>query len=287
MRPNRVSPTTNTLEVITVNQIATTDNQITPVPSQGEMQVILQQADLLAASSIVPQAYRRQPGNIVAAALMGRSFGWDAMSAMRFVQVIQGNATLKPEAMLALIRQKGHSVQIERLENGVRITGKRADTGDTDSVTFTVDDAKRAGLLNNGTWKSYPIDMCQWRAVSRIARSLFADVTLGAAYTPEELAIAKEQTDTIVEVDGSVSTVAEYDWDAAITACETSEQARDLYNTAARALAPSTVLDAIIARGQLLVAAEAPTADQFLTTEELFDGDVVDADLVTEGDVMS
>lgn len=158
-------------------------------PSASELDVIERQADALARSSIVPPDYRGKPANIIAAALMGRSFGWDATTSMRMVTVISGTAGLKPEAMLALIRQRGHHVTIEAHADGrgVTVHGKRADNGDTASSSFTVADAERAGLTRSSAWKSYPVDMCQWRAVARLARSLFGDVVLGAGYVAEEL----------------------------------------------------------------------------------------------------
>lgn len=158
-------------------------------PSASELDVIERQADALARSSIVPPDYRGKPANIIAAALMGRSFGWDATTSMRMVTVISGTAGLKPEAMLALIRQRGHHVTIEAHADGrgVTVLGKRADNGDTASSSFTIADAERAGLTRSSAWKSYPVDMCQWRAVARLARSLFGDVVLGAGYVAEEL----------------------------------------------------------------------------------------------------
>jgi hypothetical protein len=103
--------------------------------------------------------------------------------------VIQGTASLKPEAMLALIRQRGHHVSIEPHANGrgVTVTGKRADNGDTAAASFTLEDAERAGLTKSQAWRNYPTDMCQWRAVARLSRSLFGDVVLGAGYIPEEI----------------------------------------------------------------------------------------------------
>lgn len=158
-------------------------------PSASELDVIERQADALARSSIVPPDYRGKPANIIAAALMGRSFAWDATTSLRMITVIQGAASLKPEAMLALIRQRGHHVAIEPHADGrgVTVRGKRADNGDEAAASFTLADAERAGLTRSSAWKSYPVDMCQWRAVARLARSLFGDVVLGCGYVPEEL----------------------------------------------------------------------------------------------------
>lgn len=179
-------------------------------PGANELDVIIRQAKLLAESTIVPRDYQRSPGNVVAAALMGRAFGWDAMTSMRMVTVIQGTASLKPEAQLALIRQRGHSVRIEQHADGKGVTvhGQRRDTGDTASATFTLADAERAGLLRNGTWKAYPLDMCQWRAISRLSRQLFGDVVLGAGYSPEEIALASGDVGSVeVLRDGSVAEI--------------------------------------------------------------------------------
>ena len=155
--------------------------------SEREFAMILRQADVLAQSAIIPSAYRRQPANIVAAALTGRTFGWDVLTAMRNGHVIEGTWTLKPEAMLALVRRAGHSVNGTTGPDGATVTGKRRDTSDEMTVTFAMADAQRAGLANKGTWKQYPQAMCWARAVSQLCRMLFADVTLGLSYTPEEL----------------------------------------------------------------------------------------------------
>jgi hypothetical protein len=163
--------------------------------------LIQSQAGVLAQSDIIPQAYRRKPANIIAAAMSGRDFGWDVMTSIRNGHVIEGQWTLKPEAMLALIRRAGHSVKIERRADGVMVTGTRSD-GEHDSmeVTFTFDDAVRAGLvkLKDGQpfarsssgkpmpWEQYPVTMCQWRAIAILGKGLFSDVTLGV-YSAEEL----------------------------------------------------------------------------------------------------
>ena len=187
----------------TGNSLVSTSQSMSAVPSANELDLIMRQADMLARSTIVPRDYQNKPGNVVAAALMGRSFGWDAMSSMRLITVIQGTATIKPEAMLALIRSRGHSVQVTREADRVIVKGTRCDNGDIDLQSFSLKDAERAGLLRNNTWKQYPIDMCQWRAVSRLARSLFSDVVLGAGYTPEEIVLARS-AEGVIEVEDYV-----------------------------------------------------------------------------------
>jgi hypothetical protein len=162
-----------------------------------ELETMIRQADLLSQSTIIPRDYRGKPANVLVAAMTGRTFGWDVMTAMRNGHVIEGTWTIKPEAMLALIRRAGHSVTGETSPEGATVVGKRGDTGDEMSVTFTMADAVRAGLAAKTNWKQYPQAMCWARAVSQLARMLFADVTLGLSYTPEELGAE-------VDADGAV-----------------------------------------------------------------------------------
>lgn len=181
--------------------------------SAHELDVMMRQADLLSQSDIIPSAYRRKPANILVAAMTGRTFGWDAITAMRNGHVIEGTWTIKPEAMLALVRRAGHSVNGTTSATKATVAGKRGDTGDEMTVEFTVNDAVRAGLctIKDGKpyarsssgkrlpWEQYPQAMCWARAVSQLCRMLFADVTLGLSYTPEELGAHVDADGAVIE----------------------------------------------------------------------------------------
>lgn len=154
--------------------------------------LVMREAEVLASARTVPAAYRGQASDIVAAGLFGRTFGWDVMTSMQNIHVIEGSASMKPEAMLGLVRRAGHSVEMT-VEDGVATAvGKRCDSGDEHTATFSLDDAEKAGIGGKRNWKQYPEAMLTWRAVSKLCRNLFSDVTLGASYVPEELG---EETD--------------------------------------------------------------------------------------------
>lgn len=101
---------------------------------------------------------------------------------------LQGKIGMSSEMMASLIRQQGHSViKDERSNEKICILkGKRADNGDTWSISFSMDDARRAGLAKN-MYEKYPAVMLYNRAMSMLARQLFPDVIKGAGYTMEEL----------------------------------------------------------------------------------------------------
>lgn len=119
---------------------------------------------------------------------------------------VNGKIGMSTEMMASLIRQAGHSiVKDEKSDNSVCILrGKRADNGDTWIVTFSMEDARRAGLAKN-MYEKYPSVMLYNRAMSMLARQLFPDVIKGAGYTHDELKeIASHPADTKQEASHQV-----------------------------------------------------------------------------------
>jgi len=93
---------------------------------------------------------------------------------------VQGKVELTASMMNQLIRQGGHSItKDKRSDNSVCILhGKRKDNCDTWTESFSIEDAKLAGIYRN-QWLKYPKDMLFARALSRLARQLFPDVIKG------------------------------------------------------------------------------------------------------------
>lgn len=171
----------------------------------GTFDLIVRQSEVLAQSRIIPAAYRNRAPDVIAAGLAGQAFGWDVMTSLRNYHVIEGTASLRPEAMLGLVRRAGHSVTLT-LGNGDEgrqavAIGKRADTGDEHTAIFSEADAKRAGLAGKKNWQTYLDSMLTWRAVSALCRVLYPDVVLGAGYVPEEIGGEVDATGVPVEDD--------------------------------------------------------------------------------------
>ena len=116
------------------------------------------------------------------------------MAAFEFIDVINNKPSLKPRGALALIHQSGLLAGIDIKEKtdskgnpfSCTVTLKRKN-GFEYTTTFTMDDAKRAGLIKpNGGWTKYPRNMLRWRALGYCADIVFPDV-VGGMYSPEEL----------------------------------------------------------------------------------------------------
>jgi len=164
-----------------------------------EWRMMVEQAEMLAQAQIIPRDYQKNPANLIAAGLAGQSFGWDIATSMRNFHIIEGTPSMRPEAMLGLVRGAGHSVEIEIGDGAARAVGVRADNGDQHTAMFDMNDAQAAGLTNKKNWKQYPSDMLQWRAVAKLCRALFGDVILGVSYVPEELGAVTNSRGEVVD----------------------------------------------------------------------------------------
>lgn len=106
----------------------------------------------------------------------------------------QDKIEMKSRLMSSLIRQKKHIIQKDDADPTICIlTGTRADTGETLTASFSMKDAELAGLDKNMNYKKFPKDMLFARALSRLARQLFADV-IGNCYVEGELENVKDET---------------------------------------------------------------------------------------------
>lgn len=105
---------------------------------------------------------------------------------------IQGKIEISARLMNSMIRHAGHTMQIISTATECTIKGKRADSGEEHTETFTIAMAEKAGLANGNVWKKYPEDMLYNRCMSRLARRFFPDV-IGTAYVEGEIRETTEQ----------------------------------------------------------------------------------------------
>lgn len=147
-------------------------------------------AGQISRTEFVPESFRSKPEAILAAMLYGRELGLGPMQSLNLIQSIKGKVGLKPEGMRALVRQQGHRIWPEQMsDTAVTLCGWRhGDPADAViRVTWTLEDAKRAGLGQGDNWRKYPRAMLTARATSELCRLHFADVIGGLSYTPEEI----------------------------------------------------------------------------------------------------
>lgn len=161
------------------------------------------QLEYIAGTDFIPKGLRGNLPAIMACVQTGRALGLPDMAALRSIHIVDGKATFSAELMVSLVRRAGHSITGETGDGVATVRGRRGDNGDEMTVTWTLAMAERAGLKGKQNWQRYPEAMLWARAVSQLCRMLFADVFIGATYTPEEIGEQHTDPDGIpVEDDG-------------------------------------------------------------------------------------
>lgn len=130
-----------------------------------------------------------------------KSLGMSPLEALNGgLYLVNGKVEMSGQSMLALIRKAGHSVSIDPKSTSTHVVlhGKRCDNGDMWSVSFGIEDAKRAGIYK-ATWEKYGQIMCIWRCVSMLGRFLFSDIIKGC-YVEGEIKESPLTVDSSIEV---------------------------------------------------------------------------------------
>lgn len=159
-------------------------------------------AKAIAHTEFVPKTLRGNPAAISAAILYGDEVGLGPMQALAKIAVIDGKPTLAAEAQRALILAAGHDLWVEEATNTrVTVAGRRKDSDQSNRITWTMDDAKRANLAGKPNWRTYPRAMLLARATAELARAVFADAIGGLAATEE----IEEQAEAATEISSAPS----------------------------------------------------------------------------------
>jgi hypothetical protein len=121
----------------------------------------------------------------------GRELGFGPMAAMAGIHIVNGKPTLSANLIAAAIRRSGqYDYQVDTLNDQLCELRVFRDGKAVENVTFTIEDARRAGLLdgkNAHTWKRYPRNMLFARAISNLAKWYCPDVFTTGVYADGEL----------------------------------------------------------------------------------------------------
>jgi hypothetical protein len=139
---------------------------------------------------MVPEHFRGSAETTMAAIMRGMEVGLTPMQSLANIAVINGRACLWGDSIPAILFNAGHSIDVEVTGEGdgmvATATLIRGDTGQTIVRTFSVVDAKRAGLWGKkGPWQSYPKRMLMHRARFWVARDGAPDALMGFSVAEE------------------------------------------------------------------------------------------------------
>jgi hypothetical protein len=104
--------------------------------------------------------------------------------------IIGESIGLRAPLIAALVRRSGrYSYQVVQLDNQACVIDFYDRGQFSGRSSFTMEDARTAGLAGKDTYRKYPRNLLWARAMSNGARWFCADVFDGGVYTPEELGI--------------------------------------------------------------------------------------------------
>jgi hypothetical protein len=164
------------------------DTELIPVsfPPPPDVGQTLSLGEVLTRSGLFSDV--RDAAQAVVKILAGRELGVGPVASMAGLNVIKGRVTLSAHLMAALIRRsRRYDFRVQRLDDQGCEIEYRMGKEVIGLSSFTIDDARKAGLASGDNWRKYPRNMLFARAMSNGARWYCPDVFGGPVYTPEEL----------------------------------------------------------------------------------------------------
>lgn len=180
---------------------------IAPIaPDAAALDVRMKHAQAIAAAKqALPPSYANNPGAILLAQEWAQTRGVDLLTTIQSVSFISGRPVIDATMQRALAMRAGYDIGIEVTDTSATCTLTR-DGKPVGSSTYTIDDAKTAGLVGKDNWKKNPKAMLVARATAQTMRWHAPDVMVGV-FTEDEI---DDPVDTltpqpVVQVEGQQS----------------------------------------------------------------------------------
>ena len=148
----------------------------------------------------------RNPADVLFVISVGESLGLSAATALMNIYNVNGMPSMKADLKLALAKRHPEYAGCEIDANTERCIVKmkrRNENGTEESIisTFTIEDAKRAGLFpKRDNWRMYPQRMLKARAISYAVNDLFPDIVFGMLSSEEAQDIDRHTEKTMYEI---------------------------------------------------------------------------------------
>lgn len=146
-------------------------------------------AERIAKSSLLPEALRGKVPEVLMQIMAGQELGLFSMASLRSFSIISGKPVMSADAMVAVVLGSGKAEYFHRVGEGsaTSVTYATKRKGGTEQrCTWTIEMAKAAALHQKDNWRGYPRAMLASRAKSELARDVYPDVLAGC-FTAEEI----------------------------------------------------------------------------------------------------
>ena len=228
-------------------------------------------AQSLAASSMVPEAYRGQNGlaNCIVALELANRLNTSPLMVMQNVHVVQGRPMWSSQFLIGLVNSSGRYTPLRFIYDKedeptscYAVATDKASGEVLRGTKITLDMAQREGwsTKNGSKWKTMPAQMMMYRAASFWTRAYAPDLTLGIRPQDEVTDIEEVTVTTTIEEAPAPAPPSETLTKALAAAAKaTTPEAREAIRTRAMELAEQGAVTAA-ERDAILRAAAEPEA---------------------------
>lgn len=153
-----------------------------------DLAAVMEWARAASSASIVPDAYRGKPADMMIAAGLGASMGLSPAESLYRIAVIKGKPTASAELIASKVREAGHRLRITGDDTSATCTIIRADDPDYEfTETRDMAWAQRMGLASQAQYQKQPGTMLKNRAITACARLACPEALYGVSYSPDEI----------------------------------------------------------------------------------------------------
>lgn len=131
------------------------------------------------AGDAVPKSYRQNPGAVLLALEWAAARDVDALSAIQTVSFVSGRPVIDSTMQRALAKRAGYRVVVKAASTDAATVEVHEGGELLGSVTYTLDEAKAAGLLGKDNWRHHPKAMLVARATTQAMRWFAPEVMVG------------------------------------------------------------------------------------------------------------
>lgn len=162
-------------------------------PAQWEPENLaagIELSKLISAGQLLPSSLRGKPADVLLVMMTGREFGLSPMQSIRSIHVIDGKGVVSADILVAFCKRRADVCRYFRMveSSGTVATYETHRVGEPSptKMSFTLEEAKLAGLAGRGNWSKFPAAMLRARCSSALARAVYPDLCAGI-YDPDEL----------------------------------------------------------------------------------------------------
>jgi hypothetical protein len=227
-------------------------------------------AEHLSKSSVIPTPLRGKPADVIVVLLTGRELGLSPMQSLRSLHVVEGRPVLSAELLVALCLKRPEICEsftlIETSDAKATYRAKRRGSEPV-TLSWTIEQAVKAGLAAKNNWKNHPAAMLRARASASLARAVFPDITTGV--------YGEDEADEIVipQAGGAAAAALSQRPAAAVARAKDVTPASEKKPAAKAKPAPAPVEDAQPADAEASEASEAAPEPHDEATGEVWDAE--------------